>query len=343
MTRQCLACDFGGSSVKYALVDEHAQLSRQGRSPAPLDSVEQFQATIASLYDQFRDEIDGIGISLPGHIDPENGVLLGSGVYQALYGRCIPELVREVCPVTVAVENDGKCGALSEVWGGALSDVRDGAVLILGSGVGGGMVKDGRIHSGKGFAAGEFSYLLTSPGAHTYRDMALWDVGMLGVTYKLCKLKNLDLGVQDSGAVLMSFDGVFADHYPRFTEVPAPVRADGKQFMAWVAEGDPASRQVYGEFVDALAVLVFNLQVVYAPQRIVIGGGLSRSERILSDLADELDRYYVGCDMAEGMRSDVVPSFYLDECNLLGAARNLFQRFPAPGGQRAEPGRATRV
>lgn len=239
VTRQCLACDFGGSSVKYALVDEHSQLSRQGRLPAPLGSVEQFVDTIARLYEQFRDEIDGIGISLPGYIDPDKGLLLGSGVYQSLYGQRIPDLVRGVCPVEVGVENDGKCGALSEVWGGALREVRDGAVLILGSGVAGGIVKDGRIHSGKGFAAGEFSYLLTDPGDHSYSDMALWHVGMLGVTYKLCKLKNLDLKVQDSGAILTSFDDAFGDRYPRFAEEPAALKADGKQFLAWVAEGDP--------------------------------------------------------------------------------------------------------
>lgn len=76
-------------------------------------------------------------------------------------------------------------------------------------------------------------------------------------------------------------------------------------------------------------MLVFNVQVVHAPQRIVIGGGLSRSGRIFRDLAVELDRYYVGCAMEEGMQSEIVPSFYLDECNLLGAAHNYFQRYPA--------------
>lgn len=332
---KCLACDFGGSSVKYALVDERAQLSRQGKLPTPLESVQQFQDTIGSLYEQFKDEIIGIGISLPGTIDPNEGFLYGSGVYQTMYGQRIPDLVREVCPLDVAVENDGKCGALSEVWGGALTGVRDGAVMILGSGIAGGIVKDGRIHSGKGFAAGEFSYLVTNPGTHTYLDMALWHVGMLGVTYKLCKLKNLDLEVQDSSGILASFDDTFAPRFPKFGEAPAKVKADGKQLLAWVGEGDPAANQVYKEFIDALAVMIFNVQMVHAPERIVIGGGLSRSEQIFRDVIGELDRYYAGCATPVEMQSQIVRSVYLDECNLVGAAHNFFQRFaPASGSVR---------
>lgn len=324
---KCLACDFGGSSVKYALVDNEANLTESGKLPAPLDSVGQFRDTVGKLYDQFREEADGITISLPGYIDPDKGFLYGSGVYQPLYGKYIPDLLKNRCPVNIAVENDGKCGALSEAWYGALKDVNDGAVLILGSGVGGGIIKDKHIHWGKGFTAGEFSYLITNPGTHSFMDMAVMHADMLGMTYKLCKLKNLDISVQDSSAVISSLDRIFAPQFPTFAEEPKKIKADGRRLFKWLDEGDPDAARVYKEFIGALAVMLFNIQIVFAPERIVIGGGLSREKRIYKDLTDELQRYYTGCATAPEMQSEVVQSAYLDECNLLGAAYNYFTRF----------------
>ena len=150
--------------VKYGLIDENAVIAETGKLPAPLASVEQFQDTVASLAETYRGTVQGIGISLPGNIDPESGILLENGVYRQLYGQNIVRLTEEACSLPAAVENDGKCGALSEAWNGGLRDCRDGAVLILGSAIAGGMIKDHKIHSGRWFNAGEFSYHVIRPG-----------------------------------------------------------------------------------------------------------------------------------------------------------------------------------
>lgn len=324
---KCLACDFGGSSVKYALVDNKANMTEHGKLPAPLDSIVQFQDTVESLYNRFKDEIEGISISIPGYIDPSNGFLFESGVYAPLYNKNIPDLLTERCPVNISVENDGKCGALSEAWNGALKDVNDGVVIILGSGVGGGIVKDKRIHRGKGFAAGELSYMLTSSNSHTYKDMALMHTCMLGMTYKMCKYKNLDFSVQDSDEVIALFDKFFASQFAKPVGEPKKIKADGHQIFRWLKEGDPDAIRVYKMFIESLAMLIFNIQIVYAPERIVIGGGLSREKMIYKDIEKELNRYYSGCFLSEQLKSEVVQSVYLDECNVLGAAYNYFTRF----------------
>lgn len=324
---KCLACDFGGTSVKYALVDNKASITEHGKLPAPLASVDQFQDTVENLYCRFKDEIDGISISLPGYIDPSSGFLFDSGLYVPLYNKNIPDLLKERCPVSIVVENDGKCGALSETWNGALKDVNDGAVIILGSGVAGGIVKDKRVHWGKGFTAGELSYMLTSSDSHTFNDMALMHIGMLGMTYKMCKYKNLDFSVQDSDETVASFDHLFSDQFPKPVGKPKKIKADGNQIFRWLEEGDPDAVRVYKIFIKSLAMMIFNTQIVYAPERIVIGGGLSREKRIYGDLEKELNRYYSGCSLSERLKSEVVQSVYLDECNLLGAAYNYFTRF----------------
>lgn len=321
-----LALDFGGSSVKYGIVDENAVISESGKVPAPLSSKEEFQDTVGSLYEKFKAVVDGIGISIPGNVDPVSGVLFENGVYQELYGSSVTELVKEKCGVPVAVENDGKCGALSEAWKGSLRDCSDGAVIILGSGIAGGIIKDHKIHSGKCFNAGEFSYQITNPGDYSMMTTAFMSVGMLGVTYKLCKMKNLDFAVQDASSMMSFLDSMFASRYPQPEGEPLQIKADGRQFFQWVEEGDESARQVYREFMLALGALVVNTQICYAPERIVIGGGLSANEHVLPDLKEEIDKYYTGIGLGDKMRAEVVRSSYLGESNLFGATYNYMIR-----------------
>ena len=131
---QCLACDFGGSSVKYALVDHRARMRDNGCCPAPLDSLTAFLDCLAQLYARFSGQAAGIALSLPGFIDAERGLHLGSGAYgPILKQQFVAKLVSARCGVPVSMENDGRCGALAELWDGALAGARDGAVLILGT------------------------------------------------------------------------------------------------------------------------------------------------------------------------------------------------------------------
>ncbi len=319
-----LALDFGGSCVKYGLVDGGtAEITCTGKVPAALDSIEEFVDTVGSLYDKFQDEIGGIGISIPGNVDPDTGYLFGNGVYRNLYGQSISGLLKDRCPVPIAVENDGKCGALSEVWKGGLSDVGDGAVIILGSGIAGGLIKDKKVHSGMGFNAGEFSYIITDPTDYSMFSCAFMHSAALGITYKLCKAKNLDLDSQDSASAMHMFEDMYADRFPKSDEPPKKIKADGRQFFQWVDEGDADALKVYRECVKSLAVLIFNVQICYAPEKIVIGGGLSSSERLLEDTRTELEAIYDGLGTMPAMRSVVVKSPFTDECNLLGATYNL--------------------
>lgn len=324
---KCLSLDFGGSSVKYGLVSDQAEISENGKLPAPLGSRDMFTDTVSYLYEKYKDDVEGIAISIPGYIDPATGVLSGSGAYQELYGYSIPGLVHKRCNVNVSVENDGKCGALSEAWNGALKGCKDGVVLIMGSAIAGGVIKNGMIHSGKGFAAGEFSYFLTDPNGYGYNTMAMMNCCTVGVTYKLCKLKNLDFDVQDCSDLLKYFDSLYSGQHPGPKGAPSKIKATGKQFMRWVEEKDKDALNVYKEYIHALAMMVFNIQVIYAPEKIVIGGGLSRSDRIIEDLRKELSRYYQVSNIQSELRSVVERSVFMEDCNLLGAAYHYISTF----------------
>jgi predicted NBD/HSP70 family sugar kinase len=263
---------------------------------------------------------------MPGYIDPKEGILIGAGAYLHLYGQNLIKLVQENCPVPVTVENDGKCAALAESWLGALEGVRDGAVIVLGTGLGGGIIKEGKIHSGRGFVAGEISYLSTDLNDLSEMSSAFMSCGMMGITYRMCKKKNIDLGAQHSGEFLLQLDKRL--NYPyRYPDAPlSQEKMDGFKFFSLLAEGDSDAKDVYDQFIKALALVAHSIQVIYAPEKIAIGGGLSRQERVLWDLKDRLSALYQGMRLGDELKADIVPSKYLDECNLLGAMRHHIQQ-----------------
>jgi len=316
------------------MVDDEANLTASGKQDAPLASREEFVETIGRLYDRFSDDIAGIAISIPGYIDPATGHLFGSGVYSALYGHGIVDMLKHRCPVNISVENDGKCGALAEAWKGALADCDDGVVIILGSGVAGGVIKNRRIHSGTGFSAGELSYLITKTDDYSIMGCAYMQAGMLGMTYKICKAKGLDLSMQDSGNVLEILDEQLHPRSVKPREGRVQLKADGLQLFRWLEEEDEVAKRVYQEFIAALAIIVHNAQIVYAPNRIVIGGGLSLQQRIFTDLDTELGKRYESMQIPAPLRAVVRKSRFLEECNLVGAMYHYLNRFghrPAAG------------
>lgn len=94
-------------------------------------------------------------MSLPGRMDSNKGYLYSGGMLQYNRGKNIVEILEKRCPVPITIENDGKCAALAEAWIGNLKDCDDGIVVILGTGIGGGIIKDKKLHKGKHFMAGE--------------------------------------------------------------------------------------------------------------------------------------------------------------------------------------------
>ncbi|WP_318532656.1 ROK family protein [Faecalibacillus intestinalis] len=69
--------------------------------------------------------------------------------------------LKERCPTNITIGNDAKCAANAEIGYGNLQDILDGAVVILGTGIGGCLIKNHQVHTGCHFSAGEFSFVKT--------------------------------------------------------------------------------------------------------------------------------------------------------------------------------------
>ena len=138
--------DVGGTEIKYSVMDEQLNRADVGSVPTPDDTQEHFLATLEALYRPHAAEVDGIAMSLPGFIDAEHGVVRGGGAPSLLYniGTPVGPRLAQRCGCRVFLENDGKAAAIAELQQGALKGCTNGAVFIIGTGVGGGLVINGQ-------------------------------------------------------------------------------------------------------------------------------------------------------------------------------------------------------
>ena len=137
---QYLVLDIGGTFIKYAIMDDEAQFIEQGKVPAVTSSEEGTLGALADVREAVSGfDYEGVAISMPGRIDTAAGIAHTGGAFQWVQDYPAAEKYGAVFGKPCTIANDGKCAASAENWIGALSDVNSGAVLVLGTGIGGGI------------------------------------------------------------------------------------------------------------------------------------------------------------------------------------------------------------
>lgn len=287
-----LVLDIGGSAIKYAILDHEAIILEKSSVKTPLDRLESLIETIVGIYNQYESEINGLAISLPGVLDSDTGVMYSGGSLLFNEGHNLIEILQKHCPKPITIENDGKCAALAEIWQGSMKGIKDGVVIVLGTGVGGGIIIDGKLHKGHHFYAGEFSFIRTNS---TEPD-----------NFKYC------WGYQ-SGNHTLTVAGA------RVKEVE---EMDGHQFFKYANEGDQDILTILDEFTANIALQILNLQLIISPQRVAIGGGISTQPILIEYIKNNVNKLSeVYGDKFKIFRPDleIVPCQFRNDSNLLGA------------------------
>lgn len=310
-----LALDFGGTFVKHCLMDENAEITERGEIPAPLDSAENFVKLIRDLYEKYND-VNGIAISMPGVIDSNTGYLYSAGAYTAIMAKKnLFDMLADI-PVPVSVENDGKSAILAESWQGSLQGVSDAAAVIIGSGLGGGIIMDGRLRKGAHFASGEISGLLVRPGEYGMENMAAFGAGTTALLMMTAAAKGLS-------PAQFEISGFMAQGEP---DPNLPIYS-GRDVFRWVDEGDPVTCAVYKKWIQNLTLVIINLKMTLDPVKIVLGGGVSRNPRLLPDVQAEYNNYVPvmrGFGMPE---TEIGVCTFSADANMVGAVCNWMIRY----------------
>ncbi|MBV8810668.1 MAG: ROK family protein [Acidobacteriaceae bacterium] len=169
MSAYSIGVDLGGTNLRVAAVDEQGTIVARVSEPAVFDSgPERVVVDICKVIRSIRErngmeELHGVGIGVPGFIDMESGVVIGSANLPGFEGFPVRDQIQKNLGTRIILENDANAAALGEMWMGAGRNVKDLILLTLGTGIGGGIVFNGKILHGFRGMAGEFGHMTVFP------------------------------------------------------------------------------------------------------------------------------------------------------------------------------------
>lgn len=295
--------DIGGSSVKWSVINECGEILTSG-SLKIAENINDFFKGLADVCSEMKKEYEvcGIGISAPGAVDSETGIIGGVSAIPYIHGPNFKEELKELTGLNVEIENDANCAALGECWLGAGKDNNDMAFVVCGTGIGGAIVKDKKIHVGVHHHGGEFGYSALTYEFNENGVPYFLSWSKIGSTIALAnnvaKLKGLDEG-----------------------------SINGKDVFDLCNEGDPIALQEVNKYYYNMAVGIYNIQYIYDPEVIVLGGAISEREEYISEINKRLDIMLDGKMGLEGtIRPVIKKCVYGNDANKLGALYNYIQR-----------------
>ncbi len=291
-----IGIDFGGTKIEAAALDRDGAFLARLRTPNPGD----YTAAIRDVRDLIAraeaeaGDVGTIGIGTPGSINPRDGRMRNANA-TFLNGRMFREDLEAALGREVRMANDANCLALSEAVDGAAAGARSAFAVIVGTGVGGGLVVNGRIVEGANGMGGEWGHVpLPWMTAEEYPGPACW-CGQHGC---------LD--------ILVSGTGLQKDMSAR-----TGIVQDGPGIVAAARRGEPHAEAALAAYIDRLGRAMAMIANIVDPDVFVMGGGMSNVAEIYDALPAVIDRYSFGGDW-EGR---IVAARWGDSSGVRGAAR----------------------
>lgn len=264
-----LGVDIGGTKVAAGVVDAQGKILSQVRVPMVSNgSAEEGFACVKNAIDRaregYRGSIDAIGVSSPGPLDPRSGVVINPPNLSCWRQFPLKAEIERAYGLPASIDNDGNAAGLAEALWGAAKGYSSVFYLCIGTGIGTGIIFDGRIYHGRTGAAAE--------GGHMVIDYHSADV----------------CGCGKRGCIESMASGPAIARRARAKAVSDPGRADmllnlsGGDKNAITAEvvekawkaGDPMATQILEETMDLLTVWLGSTIDVLEPDVIVVGGGV---------------------------------------------------------------------
>ncbi|MFT8393339.1 MAG: ROK family protein [Liquorilactobacillus ghanensis] len=285
-----LSIDIGGTNLKYALINEFGQIIVKGTNAANTDDQAQFLRSLYKIIDLHCHDIQGMGFSLPGVVDPTTKKLLASARLSFLEKSDFFNDLQHKYGLPVTIENDSNCAALAEKWQGQLTSEKNAAMIVLGTGIGSAIFLNDRLIRGNHFAASEPSFMVINQSA---------------------------AGVEKTAA-LLSATGMIEDigHH-----LHLPNAKDGQRVFAQIMAGETYAWTAFTAFCDQVALLIYNIQSVLDLNKFVIGGGISSQPILIKQLRVSFKKWHQISPLSERTLTipEIVSANFYNDANLIGA------------------------
>ncbi len=311
MTKR-IGIDVGGTNVKIALVDENGKIIYSNSVPTYAQMG--YEYTVNNIKQAIKDlmketntqstDIQGIGFDFPGQVDCKTGVVKLAPNIPGWVNVPIAQMIEEEFNIPTRIDNDVRCAALGEMKFGAGRGCENFICITVGTGIGSGLVVNGKLVRGAANAAGEIGHIKLQ-----MKDGPICGCGDTGC---------LEAFASGPSIVAMAQEYLKGGKSTKFREMAA----DGEitpYIVAKAAEaGDPVARRIFaivGEYIGLGLTSVINL---LNPERVIIGGGVAEAgELLLEPIRKTIKERAM---VVAGQSVEIVPAELGNSAGVIGAS-----------------------
>ncbi len=312
-----IGIDIGGSKIAAGVIGEDLNLIRKKSLPFPhtgnpLDSIETIRTLIRGLISECNlkeEDAACIGLAVPGSIDYDRGVVINA--YNLDYHDFpLCQYIGESFPgIKVYVENDANAAALAEYYCGAFRGCSSGLLITIGTGIGGGLMLDGKLFVGGKKNGFEFGHAVLLFGGEPCT------CGQRGCIESYCS----------AAALVREGRKAASEHHESAMYVNAQgdlTKINAKLVMDSAREGDQVASEVYQRFTDYLGATACTAIALFDPEIIAFGGGVSNDgEFLLAPIREYARKYAFFKNHAK-----IVTAEMKNDAGIVGAAMLYLQR-----------------
>ena len=279
MSKKIIGIDLGGTSVKFAILTQEGEVQEKWSIKTNIldegshivdDMIESINHRLRLLGLGAEDFI-GIGMGSPGVVDREKGTVIGAYNLNWKTLQPVKEKIEKATGISFFIDNDANVAALGERWKGAGENQPDVVFMTLGTGVGGGIVAEGKLVHGVAGAAGELGHITVD-----FDQPILCTCGKKGC-----------LETVASATGIVNLTRRYADEYAGDAELKQLIDngedVNAKIVFDLAKAGDELALIVYRNFARYLGIACANNGSILNPSTIVIGGGVSAAGEFLLD------------------------------------------------------------
>lgn len=281
-----IGIDLGGTNIAAGIVDENGKIIHKDSIPTRRERKDEEIVrdmgllAVKLLKDAGIDkkDVQSIGVGSPGTPDNNKGIIVYSNNIK-FYNTPIRSVIQEIIDLPVIIENDANCAALAESVAGAAKDAENSIAITLGTGVGGGIVINRKVYSGFNFAAAELGHATIIAGGEqcTCGRKGCWEA-YASATALIEQTKRA--AAANPGSAINRLIG------GDLSKVDAKTAFDAKR------EGDEVGTRVVDEYIGYIAEGLINMINIFAPEVVVIGGGVCKEgEYLLKPLREKVYKY----------------------------------------------------
>lgn len=272
-----IGIDVGGTNVKIALVDDNGKIIYSNSVPTyakmgyeyTVNNIKQAIKDLMKETNTTSSDIEGIGFDFPGQVDCKTGVVKLAPNIPGWVNVPIAQMIEDEFHIPTRIDNDVRCAALGELKFGAGRGCENFICITVGTGIGSGIVINGKVVRGATNAAGELGHIKLQMNGGPICGCG--DTGCL------------EAFASGPAIVAMAQEYIKGGKSTKFREMAAVEGGEITPYMVAKAaeEGDPVAKRIFeivGEYIGIGLTSVINL---LNPERVIIGGGVAESGELL--------------------------------------------------------------